>query len=181
MKKTEENIEVCEEILKELKFSNAGGVVTWDGEHLALWGRDVPLHSFELELCSSLECFGDPEHWTKAEHIFEFIRDYCNPTGGLIDASFKIEGGRTHDEVCLVLRDAEMAPREGGECVEYDNEHLLIETLFDRYGVGEYGCNDDEAWIWLDPEEAESYPMDARFYYTQAETNSGIEWKADIA
>ena len=181
MKYTEENKKACEEILNQIKLDNGNYQVTWDGEFLHINPCGSKLHTIEVVLCRSLDCFGDPEHWEHPSNVFEFLKENCNPRGGIIEASFVIEGGRTHDEVCLVMKDAELAPRGGGEGIEFDNSHLLVEALFNHYDwVGELGCNDDEAWIWLDPSQVDDYPRHARFYYTQSETDNGFEWKADL-
>jgi hypothetical protein len=154
-------------------------IVTWDGV-LRLTSSIHPLGSTELILFDGLDGFGDGWEEASPEQLLDYIADECEPFATLIEANLQIEP-RRDGNYSLSVRNATYTDQDGF-VRSWDDYHTVISAVHAHVGVGDYDCNDTDAWIVLTPEqvEAEVYALSADINYTSAVNNGLVEEASEL-
>ena len=127
-----------------------------------------------------LDGFGDGWDEASPEDVLDYIQDECEPYWTQIEADLQIEP-RRDGNYSLSVRSAQCVA-EQGFVVSWDDYHTVIRTAHAHVGVGDYDCNDTEAWVVLTPEqvEAEHYPLAVTINYTQYNNNGLVEEASEL-
>jgi hypothetical protein len=180
--KTEQNLNEAAAILaclqgKQIPPTNP--IVTWDGV-LRLTSSIHPLGPTELVLFDGLDGFGDGWEEASPEQVLDYIADECEPFATEVEADLQIEP-RRDGNYSLSVRNATYTDQDGF-VRSWDDYHTVISTVHAHVGVGDYDCNDTDAWIVLTPEqvEAEVYALSADINYTSAINNGCLEDASEL-
>jgi hypothetical protein len=173
--KTNENISEAAAILACLQGKQqppTNPIVTWDGV-IRLTSSIHQLGPTELVLFHGLDGFGDGWDEATPEQVLDYIADNCEPYWTQIQADLQIEP-RRDGNYSLSVRSAQCIA-EQGFIVSWDDYDTVICAVHAHVGVGDYDCNDTDAWVVLTPEqvEAEHYPLSVAINYTQHNNNNG--------
>jgi hypothetical protein len=180
--KNTENISEAADILACLQGKQqppTNPIVTWDGV-LRLTSSLHQLGPTELVLFDGLDGFGDGWDDASPEQVLDYIADECEPFATEVEADLQIERRRDGD-YSLSVRNATYTDPDGF-VRSWDDYHTVISAVHAHVGIGDYDCNDTDAWIVLTPEqvEAEVYALSADINYTSAVNNGLVEEASEL-
>jgi len=112
--------------------------------------------------------------------VIDYIADECEPFATEVEADLQIEP-RRDGNYSLSVRNATYTDQDGF-VRSWDDYHTVISAVHAHVGVGDYDCNDTDAWIVLTPEqvEAEVYALAADINYTSAVNNGLVEEASEL-
>ena len=180
--KTEQNLNEAAAILaclqgKQIPPTNP--VVTWDGV-IRLTSSLHQLGPTELILFDGLDGFGDGWDDASPEQVLDYIADECEPFATEVEADLQIEP-RRDGNYSLSVRNATYTDSDGF-VRSWDDYHTVIRAVHAHVEVGDYDCNDTDAWIVLTPEqvEADHYALSVAINYTSAINNGCLEDASEL-